>query len=260
MIINQSLYSLVSLPPDSQIPLAPVLSRSLHLDNEVRPCPRRLSVTSLSFSACFKPSDAWWVTDTVLFVFLIRIGHINMPCSFRWHDRMNECDGGYTSSSRQGHSGRRTDVEFNLRWITCSNTNQTLFPCLVLAPHRHQRARVGTRWMWTTTTTWMWMERRWEMEISRPRYVARVLELLRLILFRLFVIIITLWQSLITHRSLFIGGHSIKCSTCNKRFRNTALANFHAEKSGHDQFEEGTEESYEYHAGLQDAAFWANVV
>lgn len=35
---------------------------------------------------------------------------------------------------------------------------------------------------------------------------------------------------------------SIKCSICNKTFRNTALANFHAEKSGHDQFEESTEE------------------
>ncbi|TFK71670.1 hypothetical protein BDN72DRAFT_837390 [Pluteus cervinus] len=35
---------------------------------------------------------------------------------------------------------------------------------------------------------------------------------------------------------------SIKCSECGKIFRNTALANFHAEKSGHDQFEESTEE------------------
>jgi len=35
---------------------------------------------------------------------------------------------------------------------------------------------------------------------------------------------------------------SIKCSQCGKVFRNTALANFHAEKSGHDQFEESTEE------------------
>jgi len=35
---------------------------------------------------------------------------------------------------------------------------------------------------------------------------------------------------------------SIKCSECGKVFRNTALANFHAEKSGHDQFEESTEE------------------
>ncbi|KAH7921179.1 hypothetical protein BV22DRAFT_1107326 [Leucogyrophana mollusca] len=35
---------------------------------------------------------------------------------------------------------------------------------------------------------------------------------------------------------------SIKCSVCGKVFRNTALANFHAEKSGHDQFEESTEE------------------
>ncbi|PVF93923.1 hypothetical protein CPB86DRAFT_789590 [Serendipita vermifera] len=35
---------------------------------------------------------------------------------------------------------------------------------------------------------------------------------------------------------------SIKCSECGKVFRNTAMAEFHAEKSGHDQFEESTEE------------------
>ncbi|KAI6023356.1 ubiquitin-related domain-containing protein [Pisolithus marmoratus] len=35
---------------------------------------------------------------------------------------------------------------------------------------------------------------------------------------------------------------SIKCSVCGKTFKNTALANYHAEKSGHDQFEESTEE------------------
>ncbi|CAE6519199.1 unnamed protein product [Rhizoctonia solani] len=35
---------------------------------------------------------------------------------------------------------------------------------------------------------------------------------------------------------------SIRCSQCGKTFRDTALANFHAEKSGHDQFEESTEE------------------
>ena len=35
---------------------------------------------------------------------------------------------------------------------------------------------------------------------------------------------------------------SIKCSQCGKIFKNTALANFHAEKSGHDQFEESVEE------------------
>jgi len=35
---------------------------------------------------------------------------------------------------------------------------------------------------------------------------------------------------------------SIRCTECGKVFRNTALANFHAEKSGHDQFEESTEE------------------
>ncbi|KAF9466174.1 ubiquitin-related domain-containing protein [Collybia nuda] len=39
-----------------------------------------------------------------------------------------------------------------------------------------------------------------------------------------------------------IEAKSIKCSECGKIFRNTALANFHAEKSGHDQFEESTEE------------------
>ncbi|KAF8626557.1 hypothetical protein AX15_004806 [Amanita polypyramis BW_CC] len=35
---------------------------------------------------------------------------------------------------------------------------------------------------------------------------------------------------------------TIKCSICGKVFKNTALANFHAEKSGHDQFEESTDE------------------
>ncbi|KIM25401.1 hypothetical protein M408DRAFT_331168 [Serendipita vermifera MAFF 305830] len=35
---------------------------------------------------------------------------------------------------------------------------------------------------------------------------------------------------------------SIKCSECGKVFRNTAMAEFHAEKSGHDQFEESVEE------------------
>ncbi|KAA1470109.1 hypothetical protein DENSPDRAFT_864554 [Dentipellis sp. KUC8613] len=35
---------------------------------------------------------------------------------------------------------------------------------------------------------------------------------------------------------------SIKCAECGKVFKNTALANYHAEKSGHDQFEESTEE------------------
>ncbi|KAG8997075.1 hypothetical protein FRB94_007871 [Tulasnella sp. JGI-2019a] len=34
---------------------------------------------------------------------------------------------------------------------------------------------------------------------------------------------------------------SIKCVQCGKVFRDTGLANFHAEKSGHDQFEESTE-------------------
>ncbi|KAL5531163.1 hypothetical protein ACEPAG_4039 [Sanghuangporus baumii] len=39
-----------------------------------------------------------------------------------------------------------------------------------------------------------------------------------------------------------VEARSIKCSQCGKVFKNTALANFHAEKSGHDQFEESTEE------------------
>lgn len=38
------------------------------------------------------------------------------------------------------------------------------------------------------------------------------------------------------------GVKSIKCLQCEKIFKNVALANFHAEKSGHDQFEESTEE------------------
>jgi len=39
-----------------------------------------------------------------------------------------------------------------------------------------------------------------------------------------------------------ISYKSIKCTKCGKIFKNTVLANFHAEKSGHDQFEESTEE------------------
>jgi len=39
-----------------------------------------------------------------------------------------------------------------------------------------------------------------------------------------------------------VEARSIRCSECGKIFKNTALANFHAEKSGHDQFEESTEE------------------
>ncbi|TYJ52970.1 hypothetical protein B9479_006391 [Cryptococcus floricola] len=35
---------------------------------------------------------------------------------------------------------------------------------------------------------------------------------------------------------------SIKCAECGKTFRSSATASFHAEKSGHDQFEESTEE------------------
>ncbi|KAF7289462.1 hypothetical protein HMN09_01340200 [Mycena chlorophos] len=39
-----------------------------------------------------------------------------------------------------------------------------------------------------------------------------------------------------------VEAKSIKCSECGKVFRNTALAQFHAEKSGHQSFEESTEE------------------
>ncbi|KAJ7065282.1 ubiquitin-related domain-containing protein [Mycena amicta] len=39
-----------------------------------------------------------------------------------------------------------------------------------------------------------------------------------------------------------VEAKSIKCSECGKIFRNTALAQFHAEKSGHQAFEESTEE------------------
>lgn len=35
---------------------------------------------------------------------------------------------------------------------------------------------------------------------------------------------------------------SIKCTQCGKVFKNVDLANYHAEKSGHDQFEESTDE------------------
>jgi hypothetical protein len=42
--------------------------------------------------------------------------------------------------------------------------------------------------------------------------------------------------------SIHLTCQSVKCSQCGKIFKNTALANFHAEKSGHDQFEESTED------------------
>jgi len=35
---------------------------------------------------------------------------------------------------------------------------------------------------------------------------------------------------------------SIKCSECGKIFRSQATASFHAERSGHQEFEESTEE------------------
>ncbi|EIW59780.1 uncharacterized protein TRAVEDRAFT_28791 [Trametes versicolor FP-101664 SS1] len=39
-----------------------------------------------------------------------------------------------------------------------------------------------------------------------------------------------------------VEAKSIKCAQCGKTFKTVELANFHAEKSGHDQFEESTEE------------------
>jgi len=35
---------------------------------------------------------------------------------------------------------------------------------------------------------------------------------------------------------------SLKCSVCGKTFRNNATASYHGDKTGHDQFEESTEE------------------
>jgi len=35
---------------------------------------------------------------------------------------------------------------------------------------------------------------------------------------------------------------SLKCSDCGKLFKNADLANYHAQKSGHENFEESTEE------------------
>jgi UBX domain-containing protein 1/4 len=43
---------------------------------------------------------------------------------------------------------------------------------------------------------------------------------------------------------MFFILQSIMCSVCQKIFRNMNEANFHAEKSGHDQFEESTEEVF----------------
>ena len=51
---------------------------------------------------------------------------------------------------------------------------------------------------------------------------------------------LVLWRC--ERRSRLMNRQSIKCSLCGKIFKNTALANYHAEKSGHDQFEESTEE------------------
>lgn len=39
-----------------------------------------------------------------------------------------------------------------------------------------------------------------------------------------------------------LEARSIKCSECGKIFRSQATASFHAEKSGHENFEESTEE------------------
>jgi hypothetical protein len=38
------------------------------------------------------------------------------------------------------------------------------------------------------------------------------------------------------------GAKSLKCVDCGKLFKNADLANYHAEKSGHENFEESTEE------------------
>ena len=38
------------------------------------------------------------------------------------------------------------------------------------------------------------------------------------------------------------GEQSIKCSDCGKTFRSQTTASFHAERSGHQEFEESTEE------------------
>jgi phage FluMu protein Com len=39
------------------------------------------------------------------------------------------------------------------------------------------------------------------------------------------------------------SAQSIRCAECGKLFRSVDEANFHASKSGHDQFEESTEEA-----------------
>jgi hypothetical protein len=40
------------------------------------------------------------------------------------------------------------------------------------------------------------------------------------------------------------GAKSLKCTDCGKLFKNADLANYHAEKSGHENFEETTEEVF----------------
>lgn len=37
---------------------------------------------------------------------------------------------------------------------------------------------------------------------------------------------------------------SLKCTDCGKLFKNADLANYHAEKSGHENFEESVEEVF----------------
>ena len=39
---------------------------------------------------------------------------------------------------------------------------------------------------------------------------------------------------------------SLKCVDCGKLFKNADLANYHAEKSGHENFEESVEEVFPY--------------
>ena len=39
-----------------------------------------------------------------------------------------------------------------------------------------------------------------------------------------------------------VGAKSLKCTDCGKLFKNAELANYHAEKSGHENFEESVEE------------------
>ena len=53
---------------------------------------------------------------------------------------------------------------------------------------------------------------------------------------------VRLFFSFLTVRITATIVQSIKCTQCGKVFKNVDLANYHAEKSGHDQFEESTDE------------------